>query len=216
MDKRPLVVTSLLLSGLLAAPSTALAAQMTARDRPVVRGPLRQEIRRCRSREVRFEGRVIAEARSCIRLYRLRPGVDNHSARDYGAVWLQATLDPRRRWCAEKVRSDVDVPDGTRMHNRAPRSRFTDRRRRVRTRLVVDARGRADRRGVIRQGYALLPRALRTSTRSDGRLWRAVWRGSTDATVAIATGIEISWPAGEPPDRVSSNLAYRLQRKASC
>ena len=216
MSRRHLIATSLLLAGLVAVPAPALAAQMRARDRPVVRGPLRQETRHCKARDVRFDGRVVAVARSCIRLYRLRPRVENDRARDYGAVWLQVTLDPRRRWCTEVVRSDIDVPLGSRMHARAPRSRFTERRRRVRTRLVVDARRTADRRGVIHQGYALLPRALRSFRRSEGRVWRALWRGSTEATVAIASGIEVSWPAGEPPDRVSSNLSYRLQRKASC
>src|SRR5215213_1241210 len=182
----------------------------------VARGPLRQELKRCRANSVRFEGRILGRVRSCIRLYSLRPTAESDQARDYGAIWLQTTVAPRGRWCAKAVRSDIDVPEASRLHAHAPASRFVDHRQRVRTRLVVDARDQAANPGAIRQGYALIPRALRTYKQDGGRRWRAAWRGSTGSKVATASGIEISWIAGAPPDKVTSNLSYSLRRQASC
>jgi hypothetical protein len=216
MRGRRLLATSSLLLGLMAPSTPAEAAQTEAWDRPTVRGPLRQELRNCRARSVRFEGRVVASVRSCIRLYSLRPSRESDAARDYGGVWLQTTVAPRGNWCAKLVRSDIEVPQGAKMHARAPASRLTDHRERVRTRLVIDARQQAATAGRISQGFALIPRALRTSTRDDRHTWRTTWRGSTGNKVASASGIEISWVAGAPPGRVASNVGYTLRRQASC
>ena len=216
MRGRRVLATSSLLLGLLAPSPPAEAAQTDAWDPPNVRGPLRQELKRCRANAVRFEGRIVGRVRSCIRLYSLRPDAESDQARDYGAVWLQTTVAPRGRWCAKIVRSDIDLPQGTKLHAHAPPSRFVEHRKRVRTRLVVDARDQAATPGAIRQGYALIPRALRTYKVDSGRIWRAAWRGSTGSKVATASGIEISWDAGAPPDRVTSNLSYSLRRQSSC
>jgi hypothetical protein len=216
MKGRRLLATSSLLLGLLVPSSAAEAAQTDASEPPTVRGPLRQELKRCRANRVRFEGRIVGRVRSCIRLYTLRPAAETDAARDYGAIWLQTTVAPRGRWCAKVVRSDIDVPEGTKMHAHAPPTRFVDHRVRVRTRLVVDARDQATTPGTIRQGYALIPRALRTYRQDNGGTWRAAWRGSTRSKVATASGIEISWEAGAPPDRVTSDLSYSLRRQESC
>ena len=216
MRGRRILATSSLLLALMAPSAPAEAAQTEAWDRPTVRGPLRQELRNCRARSVRFEDRVVARVRSCIRLYSLRPSAESDVARDYGAVWLQTTVAPRGNWCAKLMRSDIEVPQGTTMHAHAPTSRFTDHRKRVRTRLVIDARQQAASAGAISQGFALIPRALRTSTQDDRHTWRATWRGSTGNKVASASGIEISWDAGAPPERVASNLSYTLRRQPSC
>ncbi len=89
MRGRRILVTSAVLLGLLATTMPARAAQMDARERPFVRGPLRPEIKRCRSRDVRFERRVVAVVRSCIRLYRMRAAAETDESRNYGAIWLR-------------------------------------------------------------------------------------------------------------------------------
>ena len=216
MRLRPVAVVTTLVLGSLIIPSAATAAQMTAREAPSVRGPLRLAIKNCRARRVRFEGSVVGVTRSCIRMYRLRGGRENDAARDYGAIWLQVTVNPRAGWCVRAVKSDIGVPSGTTLHARRPRSRAADSRRGARTKLVVDARGRAPIPGVIRQNYTLFPRSLRAFRTSEANAWRTVWRGSTGSTVGLPSGIEVSWREGRPPERVNSNIGYELQRRAAC
>lgn len=212
-SRRPVLL--LIVLALLAPAATALA-QMQAQDRPTVRGSLHQEIKHCRSRRIRVQDRVIAVASSCIRFYKLSFRAEADERRNYGGIWLQATVDARRRWCTTTVKSDIDLPPGTAMHARAPKSRSTPDRKRVRTKLIVDARRQADTTSVIKQSYVLLPRALRTGRRSEGAIWRAAWRGSTRSAFAVASGIEVSWPAGEAPTKVTSTLRYELRKRRRC
>jgi hypothetical protein len=209
------VVTSLVLGSLIVG-SPAGAAQMTARERPSVQGPLRVAVKHCQARRVRFEDRVVGVTRSCIRFYRLRASRENDAARDYGALWLQATVNPREGWCVRAVKSDISVPSGARLHARRPNPVATESGRRARTRLVVDARDQAPTPGVIRQDYTLFPRGVRAFRISEGDAWRTAWRGSKGAVVGLPSGIEVSWRAGHPPARVESNLGYELQRRSSC
>jgi hypothetical protein len=216
MKKTQLRLAGLLLPAalILAAASPALG-QLDARRRPRVSGPLELQVTRCKRRPVRVREGVAASARACIRFYRFT--AENDPARDYGAIWLQVNVNARRRWCVATILADIPLPDGARMHARAPRSRRAARRRSVRTRLVVDAAGHARRRvGVIRRRYDLLAGRLRTRSLA-GDVWRARWRGSSRRLFAVATGVEISWAeAREAPGRVSSRLRYEIHYRRRC
>jgi hypothetical protein len=204
--------------GLLLAASPVAGAQTDASDPPNVRGPLESVTKRCGRRlERNNNGVVIGVVRSCVRFYRFRPSSETNSARDYGVIWLQTTIDTRRRWCATTVRSTIPIPRRARLHSRRPRVVRLRRLRGATTRLVVDANGHARRRSAyIRRWLVLYPRVLRGVTRNDGRAFRAVWFGSSDRELAFASGVEISWKQGNVPVSVSSRLRYEIKRKRSC
>ncbi|CAN5653431.1 hypothetical protein BH24ACT26_BH24ACT26_20950 [soil metagenome] len=217
MTRRCTIILPLLLLGLLAPAAPASAQQMDARDRPRVTGPLTQRAKDCERKKERFRGHVIAVARSCVRFYALRSSDETNLARDYGAVWLQTTVDSRGAWCTTSVKSDIDVPAGTVRHGRAPQAFRTDGRRPVETRLRVDAQGHAAENGVLAKRFTLIRRSLTGDLRGNGSVWRAVWRGSSKSAVASASGIEVSWPSADrPPSPVTSSLRYQLQKKGTC
>ncbi len=202
----------------LSVPAAPASAQIDAEDRPIVRGPLVQQLKQCKRKRVRVDGNLVAVAESCIRFLSFAPEKEGDAARDYGAIWLQTTLDSRRKWCTTKIKGDIFVPRGARLHARAPRALFAAQRRSVRTKLKVDAAGHATgRAGVVRRVFSLLPRRLRGRRAADGTVWRAAWRGSTKAKVAAASGIEVSWATADgPPAAVSSSLRYTLLKKGVC
>jgi hypothetical protein len=215
MSRRYTFVLPPLVLGLLLSAGPVAARQMDARSSPRVRGPLAQIAKDCKSRRERFRGRVIAVARSCVRFYTLAG--DSNARRDYGVIWLHTTVDSRRSWCTTRVRSDINIPDGTRLHERSPRLFRAGRRRRVTTRLVVDAAGFAESNAVVSKRFTMIPRRLQGARAANGRIWRAVWRGSSPAIVGAASGAEISWPQSErPPTPVTSGLRYEVQSKPRC
>ena len=210
-------LVALVMLALLLPSAPAAARQIDARDRPRVSGPLDPRARDCKTRWERWRGRIIAVARSCVRFYRFRPGFETDTRRNYGVVWLQTTVDSRRSWCTSIVRSDIDIPLGARLHERAPDAFNARTARPVRTRLNVGARGFALERAVVHKRFTLFPRRLRSHRNAAARAWRTVWHGSTKAVVAAASGIAISWPQeAAPPSPVTSGLRYELRRTARC
>jgi hypothetical protein len=193
----------------------AHARQIDARDRPSVSGPLTRVIKQCtRERRRAPSGVVIAVAKNCVFFYSFNPARETNPRRDYGAIWLQTTLDAKRGWCAATTKSDIRVPRGSIPHARRPQAVRTGRRHWHRTVLVVDASDNALRNGRIARWFVLFPRVLRGNTLDGGRLFRSVWRGSTARTVASASGLEISWrQAAGPPTTLKTKLAYLIRNK---
>ncbi len=172
-------------------------AQLDARDNPRVSGPLRHTGGSCEADRERFGGQVVALSRSCGDVYGFDPDRENDANRNYDVIWIQSYVDARNGFCATKVRSILTVPRGTRIERKAPRYERTDEKIRFRTRLVAKAGGTAERNGVVRQGFALRPRVLDPSL--DGRTFVVEWRGNSAAPLAFALGVEVSYPANNPP-----------------
>lgn len=185
-------------------------AQLDARDRPNVSGPLIHAAGSCDSGRERTSGGTVAVLlRACSDVYGFKAGKETDPNRDYNVIWLQTYVDPRNGFCATDVTSTLKAPRGTRIERKAPRKIRTDERVRVQTRLVAKAGGSAVNNGVVKQGFALHPRIMDPTL--DGRKLTLEWRGHTSKPLAFALGVEVSYPeddppAGQPQGNVSSSL----------
>lgn len=194
--------------------STVAAAQMEARDRPRVRGPLVHVTKSCGRRSETAGGRVIATSRSCLRFYAFDPARERNRRRDYGVVWMQSNVDARRRWCAAEVVNRVTFEGRVRVLDKTPRGRRTGRAGGVRSRLVVNNFTNDPAR--ISQRWRLYPRRLRSHVIGDDAGLEVVWRGSTRRELGFALGAELSWPETAGPPAVNSLLTFALRRDRSC
>jgi hypothetical protein len=197
----------------------ALGAQMTAGEKPVVKGPLDtdQSLHKCKSEPERFQGVVIANFKLCSTYYLFDSTQETDSERDYGAVWVQGTVDPVNGWCARWVRMDLPIDEG-RAHTKAPRPGTVLKPRkakRVKTRLEVDAQGHAVDEGVLKNSFRLYRRQLRTTFLEKSRTLRMRWTGNKSNKLAFAMGVETSWPRGGDVPFPVPEISAGLQ-KNSC
>jgi hypothetical protein len=191
---------------------------MDAFERPRVSGPLTLRSRECGRAQTRTStGELAAIAKSCIRFYVYDDAQETSRRRDFGVIWLQTNVNALRDWCTTWVRSVIQVPRRSKLHAHRPRTKRTSSRRRVRTRVVADGQGNAQRNAVVSRNYILYSRVLQSRVRADRRAFRNVWYGSSAEKLAFALGIELSWRAENgPPQSVSSGLDYRVRRRATC
>ncbi|MGH2746382.1 MAG: hypothetical protein ACRDKB_00450 [Actinomycetota bacterium] len=205
-----------LLAVTMAATLPAHADQLRAIDEPVVRGPLRFETEACQRKRKVVNGRVAAVARSCLRFYSFDPGLETDARRDYGVAWLQTVVNPKPGWCARAVRSDLLIPDGVRLHARAPANMRTNKPERRVARLRVDARGSAEEIAGVRQPFRLHPRRLTRSERNEGAVYSTNWVGGTGRKVAVPSGLELSWRASNPEVAIDFRVGFRIDRSEDC
>ena len=195
-------------------PVGSAEAQLDARERPRVTGPLAFVGKDCDRHVERAGGRIIATSRSCLRLYAFDPSRENNSSRDFGVAWMQSEVDARRRWCATEARSIIDFPRRVRVLGTTPGDLDTSRSRLVRARLRVD--NATDSPATIQNAFRLYPRVLRTGITDDGASFRATWRGSTRRALGFALGVELSWEQGALPPATGSLLDFALKRSGRC
>lgn len=207
-------VVPIFVLGCLLLPITSAGAQLDARERPRVTGPLAFVNKVCDRRSERAGGRVIATSRSCLRFYAFDPGKENNSRRDFGVVWLQSNVNARTGWCATQVRSVIDFPRRVRTLGTTPGSHRSSNARRIRARLRVS--NATDKPGTIQNGFEMYPRRLLTGLVDQKTSFRATWRGSTRRALGFAQGVELSWRANAGAPRVGSVLNFALARSRSC
>ena len=191
-----------------------VGAQLDARERPRITGPLAFVSKDCERRVNRVGGRVIATSRSCLRLYAFDPARENNTSRNFGVAWMQSNVDARRRWCVKEARSVIGFPRNVRVLGTTPGDRDASRTHLIRARLHID--NAAEQAATIQNAFRLYPRLLRTRTMNDGTSFRATWRGSTRRALGFALGVELSWPEGAGPPRTGSLLDFTLRRSGSC
>lgn len=213
MSPRPVTVGAIVLACLLLPVGTA-RAQLDARERPRVTGPLAFLGKRCDRRVEWAGGRIIATSRSCLRLYAFDPARENNSSRNFGVVWMQSNVDARRRWCATEAKSVISFPRRVRVLGTTPGDRGASRSRLVRARLRVD--NAADKAATIQNVFRLNPQGMRTGTMNDGTSFHATWRGSTRRALGFALGVELSWEQGADPPSTGSLLDFAFKRSGSC
>jgi hypothetical protein len=208
-----LVSTALL--GALAGPAVAETAgeQIQAKDRPKTTGPVLEESSQCSSEDLRGKaGDLLGTARTCVFLFSLnRLGGEYDLLNDYGAAWLQTTVEPAKGWCATKLESTLFT---------APSMNVLDVTKRdaenfgkaadVTTKLALDAEGKALEEGTISQRYAAQPGTLGTQVdRSSGAEINTLWTGATSKRVALVSGFEYSWSTLETqPTDFRYGLSY--------
>ena len=213
MPSRSSRVGAIVLACLLV-PIGPVGAQLDARERPRITGPLAFVSKNCERRVDRVGGRVIATSRSCLRLYAFDPGRENNTRRNFGVAWMQSDVDARKRWCATEARSVIEFPRRVRILGTTPRNRDASRSHLIRARLRVD--NAVDEVATIQNAFRLYPRALRTRTMNDGTSFQATWKGSTRRALGFALGVELSWTEEAGPPRTGSLLGFTLRRSGSC
>jgi hypothetical protein len=219
MSRSPIVlaVSVLLASSLLT--TSAAAAQLDPRDEPSVSGPLTTSDDACERGVERRGGRVVLRVRLCYDLYLLDPGAETDSERDYGALWIQTSVNPSPGWCATEVRTSALVRPGGALVGFSPKkTRRSSTRARVTTRLKIDAGGQATEDAAISQRFTLYPRVLKpiTSETSNGQRYTSRWRGNSGKKLAFAAGVEVAWTQGEGSPAITPSLKYRLVEKERC
>lgn len=179
--------------------ATPALGQMKAGERPNTRGPLVFDDKGCaRDVDRTASGRVAVITRGCSFTYDVRRSRDKSTSRDYGVFWFQNTVDPEAGFCVTNVMSSIEVPRGYRIEGHAPKKKRTNTSTWTRSKLIVRAGGKA-KLGVMKNGYRFHPRVLDPSR--DRREVAIEWRGATHKKFALAMGIEVSYPQGDPPDR---------------
>ena len=195
--------------------SGAVAEQMNAAEDPEVTGNLELRSDDCRSQQEKDSaGNVIAQGKTCLRVYSYSPAAETDTERNYGVAWLQSNVNSRAGWCAAVVESDIDLPKVVQMESKAPKSMELGRRKTYETVLTTDAAGNGTEEASVKQSQILFPRSVRTSVIEDSNVVRLKWRGLENLKLGFASGAEISWPVDEEP-RITFRLNYEL-KKASC
>lgn len=203
-------------------PGHAGAAQMSAGTWPAATGQLTPGERTCTTKQDKTSGgRTIAKLKVCAFPFIFAPGSESDAVNDYGAIWIQSQVVPRNGFCVKKANTDVTLDADVPVHSTAPRGRTSDRTRRVRVELVVDAQGAAEAADFGRIENTFVMRKGKLSRRNvvddaGSRLVRLSWRGSTRKKIAFAHGIETSWAAAGDAPTFGFALIYRPARPASC
>ena len=195
-------------------PISSAGAQLDARERPRVTGPLAFVNKICDRRPEHAGGRLIATSRSCLRFYAYDPAKDDNPRQDFGVVWMQSNVNARRRWCVTQVKSVINFPRRTHILGTTPGGRRVSEARPTQARLRVSPA--ADKPATIQNGFKLYPQRLSTGLANQGTSFHATWRGSTRRALGFALGVELSWRANAGPPRVGSILNFALARSRSC
>jgi hypothetical protein len=174
---------------------TDASAQLDAKENPRKTGPLAKDGGQCKRDVARSGSQVAAVSKSCSDVYSFNPERESKQNRDYGAVWLQSSVDTKPGWCTTETVMTLRVPRGVRIEDRTPSFKRTDDGQRVRARIVVDADGTAEKNGVVKNHFRLFPNRLKPNV--DGRTLTVDWKGNTGRTLGFAMGVEVSWNSDE-------------------
>ena len=213
MVRRNSILLSFTAFAVLVLGATPALGQMRAGDQPDTSGPLAIDDKACaRDVDRTTSGRRAVVTRGCSFTYDLAAGQDKSNTRDYGVFWFQTTVDPDNGFCLTNVEADIKVPRGYRIESHTPKQKRTSSSDRTKSRLVVRGGG-ATKIAVVKNVFTLHPRVL-DPTR-EGRKFVVEWRGRTTKTFAVAMGIEVSYPQGNPPEKSASAFASSTLR-SSC
>lgn len=209
---------ALLVSLLVAGP--AMASQTDASANAAKSGPLVRGIESCERSAERREGVLVAELEVCSVFYSFKPSGEANKRRDFGVVWVQSNVDAAPGWCATKADTAATLDRG-RIHSVWPgRGHTADEPKVVAARIVADAEGSAENRGVVRQSFVLFPETLRTfitaSTHGGPRGTSAVWTGSSRSKLFFVSAAEVSWSSGTDAPRITPSVDYEILEKETC
>ena len=211
----------LVVAATLLIPGTASAAQMKATDEPTTSDTLTPLTDKCSKKKERdIGGDVIAVAEACLYFYGLQATEETDLQRDYGVAWLQSYVDAKNGWCVREVVSDIVIPSGAQLHATEPGDKSPDEKKRVKTKLKVDAAGSAADPATAKQSYVLYPEKMKTS-RKEGNgedvSWHLKWSGRKAKPLGFASGAEVSWAVEDgPPPNLQFELQYFVEQTTNC
>lgn len=212
-------VTCLVTTMLLATP--AYAEQIAAKDEPKVSDNLASQGKKCATERDKHDGVVVAVVKACQRFYTLDTAAETNEERDFGAFWLQSTIDPKPGWCVTSGSSDIVFPSRFTVVSKAPDAAETAKKsKRLKTTLSVDAGGDAGTPGSISQSSTLYPDTQTPLVKRGEKKTklRLKWSGSSGEKLAFVSGVQISWATDEgAPQRTRFGLRkYSLVEKETC
>lgn len=199
----------------------ASARQMTVKDEPTVSGPLEPdpELRACKTTRERSGGEVVAVFKICLQWYRFAPADETDPDKNYGALWIQATVDAKNGWCTRQMKVETVLPKKGTL-TKAPRPGKTVRvaggTKKVTSKLTVDAGGATETPGEIKQSYLVRKGTLRARFKSDANLYRLKWDGNSPKLLAMAKGIELEWPSTGSPPITTSAVRGNFRKTGGC
>lgn len=201
MTKRPILLTALVMVILVLGVGIA-GAQMEANNEPTTSGDVSVGLKKC-VREVAEapSGQNAVVSKACSFIVDVDPEKDLSDNRDYQVFWFQVNVAPKNGFCLTKIKNRIRVPDGYRIESSAPGFVQSNQRRKYTTRLPVKAGGgpNDDRVGSVKNIFGLFPGVI-DPTLEDNK-FVVTWEGETEKAAALALGIEVSYPQGDPPAR---------------
>lgn len=134
----------------------------------------------------------VADLHACMWWFGYVALLETDVAQDHGALWFQATVEPRRGWCLRRLEGSLySSPDVTRMHSFTVGGRGSNRQ----PVLELDAEGAALQQASISQAAGNSPgRFVARPHLADGSV-DFTWKGTTSDRVDAIAGAELSWDA---------------------
>ena len=221
MPSRVSTVAALCAAALMALAPPAHAEQLTAKEAPKVSDNLEPKGKKCATERDKHDGVVVAVVKACQRFYTLDTAAETDEARDYGAFWLQSTIDPKPGWCVTSGSSDIVFRSRLELVSKAPDAEEAAKKsKRLKTTLSVDAAGNASTPGSISQNSTLYPDKQTPSVKEGENVTkvRLKWTGSSSEKLAFVSGAQVSWASDEgPPQKTRFGLRkYSLVEKETC
>jgi hypothetical protein len=209
-----------LTAGVLAVPAAAIGApkQLSANDKPQVSGPLTTNggLQGCNKRTERHKGEAVARLHICNGYYIFDPDEESNAAADYGAYWVQGTVDAVNGWCTRSVVTELDG-GGNGVTKRSPKpgtTLKTNKGRKVTPKIKVDAEGNTDSPATIKNTFRLRPGTLKS--RKNGSKFRLTWTGKSRRKLAFVMGNEIQWETGESPPTFTPQVFAQFEKRDNC
>jgi hypothetical protein len=190
--------------------------QLGAGDTPLD-GGLETGQKNCLREEVRLGGLLAATTRQCSFGFRIPADQEVDEASDYGAAWVQASLESRPGWCTRRVRIDVVLPDGASPLAVSPEPTQAKRPGVGRAVLPVGNPELASTGSLLQASFVVQPGEISVKRRG-GETVSLVWRGRSRADLAFAVGVAVSWDAAAsvPTLPARTVLAHRLAPAGNC
>ena len=168
----------------------------------------------CLSDNIKVDGKIAALTDICSFVLTFPPERETHG-NDFGAAWVQTSVDARRGYCAKRVTTRVTPPAGVFYNELATTSPTSLSKRRVATStLPVGASlDETDRFSWIEQSFFAYPGKLAAPQGGD----KLVWTGSSRAELAFATGVAIGWtPGSAPAQQPVGDVSAKVVKQRRC
>ena len=202
------------------APAAAIGApkQLAATKKPQVNGPLTTNggLQGCKKKTERHQGEPVAHFQICNGYYVFDPDDETDAANDYGAYWVQATVDAVNGWCTRSVVTELEG-GGNSIAARAPKPGTTIKKKKGQkftTKLRVDAQGNTDSEATIKNTFKLRPGTFKA--RKKGSKFLLNWAGRSKKKLAYVMGAELMWAAGGSPPTLVPQVFARFEKRNNC
>jgi hypothetical protein len=211
---------AVLTAGMLTLPAAAIGApkQLSANDKPTITDPLstNKSLQGCKKKTQKHQGEAVARFHICNGYYVFNPNDESDDEDDFGAYWVQTTVDAVNGWCTRSVTTEL-AGGGSGVTQRSLKPGTTIKTKKGRTvtpRIRVDAQGSTDSPGTIKNTFRLRPGTLKS--RNTGDKFRTTWSGKNQKKLAFAMGAEIRWATGDSPPTFTPQVFARFEKRNDC